>query len=217
MSFVSISAIAFSTSRPQVWETCAATQSKSDRARAFDCKVKTHKCLSVILREAFLLSPIRGNIRLRVLLRALVEKIASENCALNYLTKSWSQSNQFFFIFHSSVSYPSVFKCSSFLFSYFSTISPAFPSSMYLISDIVLWHLLISPSSSASSSVCSPFSSWQQIFHRDRMLESHRRRLSHEWHGGECLMSRVTGWLRSCSLRAGTSRVKSRSKSAPLA
>lgn len=78
-------------------------------------------------------------------------------------------------------------------------------------------YLLNSPSSSSSSSVVSLFSSWQQMLQRDSTLESQRRRLSHEWQGGECLISRVTGWLRSWSFRAGTSRVKSRSKSTPLA
>lgn len=90
-------------------------------------------------------------------------------------------------------------------------------SSLPLQLSSYFFHLPISPSSSSSSSVRSPFSSWQQTLQRDRMLESQRRRLSHEWQGGECLMSRVTGWLRSWSLSAGTSSVKSRSKSAPLA
>lgn len=129
LSYISISAIAFPTSRPEVWETCAAAQSRSGRARTFDCKVKTHKCLSVILREAFLPSLIRGNIRLRALPRALVEKIASENRALNYLTKTWSQSNQFFlysilqFLTHRSLN--AVPFCS------LSTISSAFHSSHF--------------------------------------------------------------------------------------
>ncbi|KAG7250914.1 hypothetical protein CRUP_008682, partial [Coryphaenoides rupestris] len=57
------------------------------------------------------------------------------------------------------------------------------------------------------------FSSWQQAPQRASVAASQSRRLSQEWQGGERRMSSVTGWLRSCSFSAGTSSVKSRSKS----
>ena len=131
--------------------------------------------------------------------------------------------------FHFVLYFPD-YPCSSYFSSYF-ILSPSVPPlALVLLTNVSvpglplslhsLAHFFsspISPSSSSSSSVGSPFSSWQQMLQRDKMLESQRRRLSHEWQGGECLMSRVTGWLRSWSFRAGTSRVKSRSKSAPLA
>lgn len=97
------------------------------------------------------------------------------------------------------------------------TSSNSFRLLLRLLLLLTLSHIGIPVSPSSSSSGQSLFSSWQQMLQRERTLESQRWRLSHVWQGEECLMSRETGWLRSCSLRAGTNRVKSKSKSAPLA